>query len=102
MAGVGEGDVAGDRCVPLSAVGVKSLDAVLEELAVEPVLKVEPPVVPVGDVEFRVLSVGPNSRSKLSEKSDQLIKYTEVFRSQCVNKQTKKRVFLYQQVFLGF
>ena len=76
MAGVGEGDVAGDRCVPLTEVGVKSLDAVLEELPVAPVLKVELPMVPVGEVEFWVLFVGPNSRSKLSKKSDQLIKYT--------------------------
>ena len=62
-------------------VGVKSVDAVLEELAAVPVLKVDVPVAPVGEVEFRVLSVGPNSRSKLSKKSYQLRKYTEVFRS---------------------
>jgi len=67
MAGVGEGDVPGDRWVPVSVVGVKSVDAVLEELAAVPVLKVEVPVVPVGEVKFRVLSVGPNSRSKLSK-----------------------------------
>ena len=52
MVGVGEGDVAGDRCVPLSAVGVKSFDDVLDELPVVPVLKVELPVVPVGEVVF--------------------------------------------------
>lgn len=52
-------------------VGVKSVDAVLEELAEVPVLKVDVPVAPVEEVEFRVLSVGPNSRSKLSKKSDQ-------------------------------
>lgn len=88
MVGVGEGDVAVDPCVPLSAVGVKSLDAVLEELpvvavlavelpvlAVElPVRAVELPVVPVGEVAFWVLSVGPTSRSKLSEKSDNKVK----------------------------
>ena len=68
MVGVGEGDVAGDCCVPLSAVGVKSLDVVLEELPVVGVLPVELPVVPVGEVAFWVLSVGPTSRSKLSER----------------------------------
>ena len=68
MAGVGEGDVEGDRWVPVNVVGVKSVDAAeLEELAAVPVLKVEVPVVPVGEVEFWVLSVGPNSRSKLSK-----------------------------------
>ena len=55
-------------------VGVESVDPVLEELTAVPVLKVDVPVVPVVEVEFRVLSVGPNSRSKLSKKSDQLIK----------------------------
>ncbi len=80
MVGVGEGDVAGDRCVPLSAVGVKSLEVELDkltvilvlevELPVVPVLEVELPVVPVGEVVFWVLSVGPTSRSKLSKKSD--------------------------------
>lgn len=74
MVGVGEGDVAGDRCVPLSAVGVKSLDVVLEKLPVVPVPEVELPVVPVGEVVFWVLSVGPTSRSKLSEKSDYMMK----------------------------
>lgn len=70
MAGVGEGDDAeGDRWVPVKVVGVESVDAALEELAAVPVLKVDAPVVPVGEVEFRVLSVGPNSRSKLSKKN---------------------------------
>ena len=79
-------------------VGVESVDPVLEELTAVPVLKVDVPVVPVGEVEFRVLSVGPNSRSKLSKKSDQLINYTDVFRSKDFNKQTNKqtkRAFLY-------
>lgn len=78
MAGVGEGD----RWVALNAVGVKSVNAVLEELAAVPVLKDEVPVVPVGEVEFRVLSVGSTSRSKLSKKPYQLIKCAEVFRFQ--------------------
>ena len=72
-------------------VGVESVDPVLEELTAVPVLKVDVPVVPVVEVEFRVLSVGPNSRSKLSKKSDQLTKYTDVFRSKGVNKQTNKQ-----------
>ena len=76
-------------------VGVKSVDPVLEELAAVPVLKVDVPVAPVGEVEFWVLSVGPNSRSKLSKKSDQLIKYTDLFSSKDVNKQTKKKSFCY-------
>lgn len=64
--------MAGERCVPLSMVGVKSLDGVLEEISVVAVLEVELPVVPVGEVKFLVLSVGPISRSKLSKKKRQL------------------------------
>lgn len=63
MCGVGEGEVDGERWVPMSVVEEMSLDPVLDKLPVGEALDVEVPV--VGAVVFCVLSVGVTS--KLSE-----------------------------------
>ena len=60
MCGVGEGEVVGERWVPMSVVEETSLDPVLDKLPVGEALDVEVPV--DGAVAFCVISVGVTSR----------------------------------------
>ena len=60
MCGVGEGEVVGERWVPVRVLEEKSLDPVLDKLPVGLALDVEIPV--VAAVVFCVVAVGVSSR----------------------------------------